>query len=1170
VPAAKLPDLGPRYSPIRELGRGGMGRVLLVRDARLGRDVALKLLDRPPAPDAVEGIRREFDLLARMTHPGVVRVHDLGSIRGRPFFTSDPIRGRPLSALGRIDGRSALHLARSTAEALGAVHEAGILHLDLKPSNILAAGDPPRAVLIDFGLFRRGLPAVGAGRPAGSLPFMAPELFRGGRLGPWTDVYALGVTFYRILTGRYPRLPPSPPARRSDAVAWEPAPLPLGKFRPDLPAGLDAVIGRCLALDPSARFPSGTDVLKAIDAIGGEGGRPPSPAAMAPTVGRDAEIAEVDRFLDGVAARIGPPTLLIAGPRGMGATHLFREMKVRAQMKGLRFHLETGYPGRQPAPGSLLEPLEDALGGEARARWRAFVERIREPRRSSRNEVLEGERRSRRAGEVARAACALKEPAVLAADDLQLLDEVSIELALDLVRFLVERGPGERPPFALALGYREEGPAASHLRELTEVLLRPGCSSVITLRPLGLKETLELFRKRGGKLRGGETALELFRMTGGSPSRILSVASGGRAEKVGAGVEAGRAARGLPAGDARAVLLALVLLGRPAAEEDVARLVGLPPSRTERALEELSARGLAAPEDSGGGRRAWLPAPEAASATAKAGEDGRRRVHARIARSLARDAGGKGGPVLVEAFRHFREAGAVPDIVRRGPAAARWLEDTHQNSAALAAWHAVFAAIPRDRPRSRLAVALDLADLLARTGDLDAGIRILREVLRDRRGMPPGAGRKVVLWLATLHSRGGDFGRAEALFRKGLGKGAARGLGRQEFLFFLNEHAAMKAFLGRYREALDLCEEGLRLSRRLRALRSWEVTLQLHATKASVELRTFDLEGAIRDFRRSLEVARSIGSLENQAIVLNNLGIAYAQSDRYPEALRALRDAEAVNLRLDEGPSLASIYANLVLIHSKLGDHGDAARALAEADRLGPGAIGRRQELYLEHARGMAALYRGRFREARTHLEAAIRIGDALGDIHFARFGRAFRAECLIFEGAYSEARGELEALSDRAIPGRVRKAALARRALLAAVTSRAGDLERAAAEHGAIAGERPVPFLDAWDDLLLAWSFSIAGRPERGDALLDRASEYFRRHGLRPAASLASLVRAEGLFLRGDGEAARKVLDEADAAASDLAAVLKGALAARLALSGPADPAGGADLGVDLLDPGE
>src|SRR5262249_40963804 len=142
---------------------------------------------------------------------------------------------------------------------------------------------------------------------------------------------------------------------------------------------------------------------------------------------------------------------------------------------------------------------------------------------------------------------------------------------------------------------------------------------------------------------------------------------------------------------------------------------------------------------------------------------------------------------------------------------------------------------------------------------------------------------RVLLRLATLHSRRGDFRRADGLFCVGMkGAGGTRTiLEKDELLFFLNEDAAMNVIAGTWPRALGLCEAGGRLAGRSRSFRLREVALNLHATRGNVALRTFRFEEAIQTFETALEIAEMIAPPASEAIILNNLGVVYSQSDRY-------------------------------------------------------------------------------------------------------------------------------------------------------------------------------------------------------------------------------------------------------------------------------------------------
>ncbi|MBI3272642.1 MAG: tetratricopeptide repeat protein [Planctomycetes bacterium] len=216
APPAQLP-LGQtfgRYTLLGEVGHGGMGQVYKARDNELRRVVALKLLlpDAAAKPEAVERFHREARAAARLRHPHIVQVHDVGSIAGRPYFTMDLIEGVGLDEARRtLTTRRFAEVLRDAAHALHAAHQAGIVHRDVKPANILldAAGT---AFVSDFGLAkevaegaaRRGLTVEG--QVLGTPHYMSPEQANGDadRIGPRSDVWSLGVILYEYLAGRKP------------------------------------------------------------------------------------------------------------------------------------------------------------------------------------------------------------------------------------------------------------------------------------------------------------------------------------------------------------------------------------------------------------------------------------------------------------------------------------------------------------------------------------------------------------------------------------------------------------------------------------------------------------------------------------------------------------------------------------------------------------------------------------------------------------------------------------------------------------------------------------------------------------------------------------------------------------------------------------------------------
>ena len=210
--------IAQRYDLVREIGRGGMGAVWLATDTVLGRQVAVKRIGVMPGSEDADLVRaeREARLAARLNHPHVIAVYDLvdapgegGDGRGEHWLVMEYVEGIPLSGLVRRDGAlapdQAAGLLSQTAAALAAAHAAGIIHRDVKPSNILVTPDG-QAKLGDFGIARAEADATltQTGLVTGSPAYLAPEVASGGLATPASDVWALGATLYHALEGKPP------------------------------------------------------------------------------------------------------------------------------------------------------------------------------------------------------------------------------------------------------------------------------------------------------------------------------------------------------------------------------------------------------------------------------------------------------------------------------------------------------------------------------------------------------------------------------------------------------------------------------------------------------------------------------------------------------------------------------------------------------------------------------------------------------------------------------------------------------------------------------------------------------------------------------------------------------------------------------------------------------
>lgn len=260
IMGVNAPATVPEYQILREIGRGGMSTVYEARDTRTGRTVALKMLALPPSHtpeqqrDLIARFRREARAVAQLSHPNIVVIHEVGERNGAHFLAMECLTGQTLRervAECPLTPAQAVPILAQIAGALDAVHAAGIVHRDVKPSNVLLLPDGT-AKLLDFGIARQSddTTITSTGMIVGSPSYMAPEQVRGEAGTAASDVWALGVLLYEMLAGRPPFAAPTIPAVLYQVTHEAPPPIPV------LPPAIQKVLRRALDKNPARRFRS--------------------------------------------------------------------------------------------------------------------------------------------------------------------------------------------------------------------------------------------------------------------------------------------------------------------------------------------------------------------------------------------------------------------------------------------------------------------------------------------------------------------------------------------------------------------------------------------------------------------------------------------------------------------------------------------------------------------------------------------------------------------------------------------------------------------------------------------------------------------------------------------------------------------------------------------------
>jgi eukaryotic-like serine/threonine-protein kinase len=986
-----------RFRVIRFIARGGMGEVYEAQDLELDERVAIKTIRPDIAADerVNQRFRREVQLARKITHPNICRIFDLfqhqhvghgPSAITVSFVTMELLAGETLSQRLRREGAMTADQARpivlQMAAALGAAHAADIVHRDFKTSNVLllpAARDwePARVVVTDFGLAysvsdsTRGVTLSGSGDLLGTPDYMAPEQVEGGPVTPATDVYALGIVLYEMVTGVRPFTGDTPIASALRRVAGPPA-RPARELAPKLPAVWDSTIMTCLSRVPSRRFPDASFVVRALD----PGGTPqPRPGVSARLVLAAAAVLAV--LVGGVFAwRAWSPPL--TGARAEDAIRTGRGAPAAAPAPAAR---PAAAVSAAPRPAVAVLGFRN-LANRQDAQWlaTALSEMVTTELGAGESvRTVPGENVNRMKIELALADTDSFAP--------ETLGRIRENLGTDLVVFgsYVAVGSGDNASLRVDIRLQDS---------------RQGETLALVSESGRAAELLDLVSRAGVRLRerigvdAAPAVLESIRASQPSSSDARRLYAEGLArlrqfDALGARALLDRAVQA----DASFPLAHSALartwstLGYDArAREAAARAFELSSGlgRAERLQVEGTYREMAT---------AWPEAIEIWRTLASFFPDDVEHVlrlaNAQVAAGAPRD-----GLATIERFRARLPNVKDPRLELTEAAAAETLSDFKRMDAAATA-----AATAAERQGAKLVVALARLRQGAaalRQGRQDAAVRFFEDArtLYDAAGDRAGVARALNN-LASASSDGPDTRRTKALYEEGLA--IARAVGEQNLVArFLSNMAIQERRAGNLQSSLRMNQESLAIRSEIGDKTNGAISLN---NIGNVLLDMGNLASASEHYQQSATLSREIGDRRGLARALFNQAESLRLQGKLARARETGAEALAIRKTIDDPAGVATSTFGVGLVAALQGDLREGQRLLAEAQAMDRKLDRRRPVAYGLYNLAEIALVKGDLAAARRQHQEALDIRTALGEKGTAAESRAALAALSLEEG---------------------------------------------------------------------------------------------------------------------------------------------------------------------------
>ena len=1028
-----------RYQVLERIGEGGLGVVYRVKDVAEGTIRALKIM---PRASGVANLRSEFAALARLRHDNIVRVHDYGVTEsGDDYFTMEYLSGGTLTDVApRPSDPQFFQLIGGVLQALAFLHARGLVHADIKPSNILVDADAlslspaVAAKLVDFGLAARTSDPQSA-KARGTFRYAAPEVYA-GRLDPRSDLYSFGILLYELVTRHQPF-----PGKDVLAVIRQQRQAPPRDPREhdsSIPDGLAELVLALTEPEPAARLQTADEALSLVNDMGGTdfgvSADKPRVDLFGTLVGRDAAVELITGRWDDTRTASSGAAILVSGEVGLGKSRLLAELKLHVQLGGghlyaasAKHQLGTPYAGLADLVRALFLDVHDRVDpGWEQALAPLWTGKAAGKRKRARSHVdhgtawAAGDMGQTRFGMAERVASFLMEaaehePVALALDDLDAAELGTQEMFAYLGRS-VSAGR------VLLVGAARSGPVADRL---AEELGHAAHFEKVELRPLTIDQVRRLVDSMLGEDVSRRLSDQVFRSSGGTPAHVGRVVEA-LVERGILGRERGRwvvlddaapipmptdavaAAHqrlGSMSPRTRRVLETAAVIGERFDLDTLAEVAGpdMSDAETSHAVVEATAARLV--EDVPGSSALRFLHRELREAIhGDVSPDRRMRLHTRTADILEQQkARGRAVPPAVLA-EHYMAIGATERAVETSLAAADEYRLARNYHAARGWYAGAEKLLPRGTRRA--AVLERLADMASAVGEADSACGIYRRADGEYED-DVSARVRVATRLAELLRRKGDSDEAVTGLMKALGLARQHRLQAEEAAAHY-ALARVHMYAGNYPQAAEHAAAGLLLAR---ATGSHNLSALILKTRADIETFRGDTRAALVHVEAAVAESAHVGAL-TQADTFHTRGRAAIHAGDYLRAIESLERAISVyqaNGRVEpEAKSLNNLGAACYF-------QGDWERAQTSWERFLRlcERLNDTQELVIGLS-NLGCLYRdrGQFSDAIKLLEraqaAAQRIGRPhsvglatgnLGEIHF-RQGELDRArrmytECL-------------------------------------------------------------------------------------------------------------------------------------------------------------------------------